>query len=119
MRILAPLALVALLSGPGLAQDAPPATPEVEDGLSLMQQGARLLFRGLMSEMEPALDEMGRALEALEPALREMEPALRKLIALMDDVTNFHAPEILPNGDIIIRRKTPQELAAPPAEIEL
>ena len=40
-------------------------------------------------------------------------------MAKIDDIRNYHPPEVLPNGDIIIRRKTPAELAAPPAEGEI
>jgi hypothetical protein len=34
---------------------------------------------------------------------------------MIGDVRNYHAPEMLPNGDIIIRRRVP----APAPEIEL
>lgn len=106
------------------AQDLPapdPAPPE-DDGFSLMEEGARLLFRGLMSEMEPAIDEMGKALS-------EMEPALKDLMALMDDIRNYDAPRVLDNGDILIPRrpdappprllKPDPALPPPSGEIEL
>lgn len=80
------------------------------DGWSLMERGARMLFEGLMTEMDPALDEMGRALSEIEPALRELQPALRDLVTLLGDIRHYHAPEKLPNGDIILRRKTEPEL---------
>lgn len=102
-----------------------PAHAQEEEGTSLMEQGARLFMRGLMSEMEPALDEMGRALQEIEPALREMGPALKQLVDLMGDVRNYDAPERMPNGDIIIRRKPgappPPIVPAPdaPPEIDL
>lgn len=91
------------------AQDATPVPP-AEEGWSLMERGARQLFEGLMSEMEPTLDEMGRALSDIEPTLREMQPALRDLITLLGDIRYYKSPEKLPNGDIIIRRKTDAEL---------
>ena len=75
-----------------------------------MERGAKMLLDGLMSEMAPALDKMGRALSEIEPALREMQPALRDLIMELGDIRYYHAPEKLPNGDIIIRRKTETEL---------
>jgi hypothetical protein len=31
----------------------------------------------------------------------------------LGNLNAYHAPEILPNGDIIIRRKTPAELVTP------
>lgn len=119
-----PLLLILSL-GPAAAQTVEKAPPP-EEGLDLMQEGAKLLFRGLMSEMEPALDEMGRALEDLEPALRKMGPALRELVAMMGDIENYEAPERMPNGDILIRRKpgapplpTPEAKPPAPGEIDL
>jgi hypothetical protein len=105
-----PLALCLLLT-PVHAQEVTPKT-EADDGFSLMQEGAKLLLRGLMSEMEPALDDMGQALTDLEPALRE-------LMVMIGDLRNYEAPEKLPNGDIIIRRKPDTPLLAPEGEIEL
>jgi hypothetical protein len=111
-----------LLTAPALAEEVTPA-PEAE-GFSLMQEGAKLVLRGLMSEMEPALDEMGKALSDMEPALRELGPKFQQLIAMIDDFKNYDAPEMLPNGDIIIRRNAPllpkPEFApGPNGEIEL
>jgi len=117
MKIAAPLALILSLT-PALAQDVVPPAPE-DDGFSLMEEGAKLLFRGLMTEMQPALDEMGRALSKIEPALRDLEPAMRDLFAMIDDLRNYHPPVKLDNGDILIRRKTPEELRLDAPEIEL
>ena len=117
MKIFTLPLLLALAASPAPAQQTPPApegAPE-GDGFNLMEEGAKLLFRGLMAEVEPSLDDMGRALSELEPALRELQPMLRDMIAMVDDLSNYHAPEKLPNGDIILRRKLPSELAPPPA----
>ncbi len=99
---------------PARSQDLTLPPPDAqEEGFDLMEEGAKLLFRGLMSKMEPALDDMGLA-------LREMEPAFRELMTMIGDVRNYHAPEVLPNGDILIRRKTPGEVdPLPEGEIEL
>lgn len=98
------LTLVLALPAPVLAQDE----SEFEEGFSLMEEGARLLFRGMMSEMEPAIDEFSGMARELEPALEmlasEMGPALLELVQTIDSVRFYDAPEILPNGDIIIRR---------------
>ncbi|MDT8855295.1 AAA+ family ATPase [Paracoccaceae bacterium Fryx2] len=102
-QMIAPLVLCLALS-PALAQEVAPPPAAEEDGLSLMERGAKLLFRGLMSEMEPALDGMAEA-------MAEMKPAVQALAAMIDDLQNYHAPEKLPNGDIIIRRKLPTEIA--------
>jgi hypothetical protein len=47
-------------------------------------------FRGLMEQMKPALDEFLETLEVLEG---------------IDSIEHYQRPEILPNGDIIIRRR--------------
>lgn len=120
-RPLLTLALCALLAGPGTAEDAPTAPEtdsEADDGFSLMEEGARLLLRGLMAEMEPAIDGMGKALEDLEPAVKD-------LLALIDDIRNYEAPRLLENGDILIPRRkglppAPKAAPVPPeGEIEL
>lgn len=85
-------------------------TPD-SDGFSLVEEGARLVLRGLMKEMQPALDEMGKALDEVGPALEgfgaEVGPKLQQLIALIDDFQNYDGPVMLPNGDILIRRNAP------------
>ena len=96
---------LALSLTPAMAQEA-----DTDKGLSLLEEGAGLLLRGLLSDMEPAMQDMAEA-------FAEAEPMLRDLMAKVDDLTNYHAPEVLPNGDIIIRRKLAVELEAP--EIEL
>jgi hypothetical protein len=68
---------------------------DVEEGFSLFEEGARLILRGLMAEMEPALRDLERVIEGLDA---------------------YEAPEVLPNGDIIIRRKRPLE---PEGDIEV
>ena len=117
MKQLAPIVVaLSLVSAPALAQ-------EQEDGFSLMEEGARLFLRGLMEEMEPALEGLEDMAREIEPALRDfaeqMGPALRDLADQVEDWSAYHPPEILPNGDIILRKKTPEELADPDGEIEL
>ncbi len=114
------LALIVLLAAlPAAAQDAapapetPPSTekPDLREGFDLMEEGGKLILRHLFEEMEPALRD-------IEGALKEAEPMLRDLMTLMGEVDNYNAPEMLPNGDIIIRRKTPLE-NTPEGETEL
>lgn len=107
-RIILPFLFCAFMA-PAMAQDTP---AEVDKGVSLMQEGAKLLLKGLMSNMEPTMQDMGRALS-------ELQPAMTDLLAMMGDVTKYHAPEMLENGDIIIRHKTPAELAPKDPEIDL
>ena len=82
-RLALPLTLLAAVPLP--AQTLPGA-PQVEEdkGFDLMEEGAKLLFRGLMREMEPTLNEMGKALS-------DMEPALQNLMALAANKTRHSA----------------------------
>ncbi|WJY22075.1 hypothetical protein QTA57_02540 [Fontisubflavum oceani] len=60
---------------------------------------ARLIMEGLREEMEPMLEEIQPFLED------EMLPFMQGMADMMDDITAYHPPERLPNGDIIIRRR--------------
>jgi hypothetical protein len=114
MILALPLALM-LGAGPAAAQEAPE-----DNGQSLMQEGARLFWEGFRNQMGPALEGLRDQAEEMEPALRdfaeEMGPALRDLMDEVGDLSAYHAPEVLPNGDIILRRKTPED--APEASPE-
>lgn len=96
-----------------------------DKGFSLMEEGARLLFEGLRQELKPALREMEGLSEQFEPALRgfveNMGPKLGELLEQVEDFSKYHPPELLPNGDIILRRKTPDEMDKdlPDGEVEL
>lgn len=67
---------------------AAPALAEEERGRDLMSEALKLFMKGLMQEMDPAI-------EGFE--------------GLIDDLSAYHPPEVLPNGDIIIRRRRPLE----------
>ena len=70
-----------------------------------------MFFEGLMQEAEPALEELRGMAERFGPQLRafaeEMGPALAEILKDVEDLSVYSAPEQLPNGDIIIRRKEP------------
>lgn len=72
---------------------------------SLMERGAQLFMEGIMKELGPTLE----GFEGLGPEMREfaaeMGPALVDLLQQVKDWSVYEVPEILPNGDIIIRRK--------------
>lgn len=107
----------ALILSAALSLAAPPpltaqaAEQGEDDGPSLMERGAEMFLDGLMQEMEPALDDLRGMAGEVGPAFREfmqeMGPALAGILAEIEDLSNYEAPEMLPNGDIIIRRKTP------------
>ena len=69
-----------------LAATPVPAQDTGSEGRDLMAEALRLFMRGLMEEMEPAFDDLN---------------------SLLENFDAYHPPEILPNGDIIIRRRTP------------
>jgi hypothetical protein len=87
----------------GLAGPASAQTPTPEDdlrrGLALLGEGAREMFEGLIDEIRPLLEG-------------EVVPMLERLGALVDDLSHYQLPELLPNGDILIRRAPD----APPLE---
>ena len=96
MRKIAALSLViTLASAPIHAQEK---DGDMREGIDLLQEGMQLLFRGLMNE--------------LGPALLELEG---KII----DLSLYELPEVLPNGDIIIRRKLVPENPPGKGEIDL
>ena len=69
-----------------------------------------LFLEGLRDEMEPALRDLQGLADQFGPAMAEflavMGPALAEILEKVEDWTRYEAPEILPNGDIIIRRKS-------------
>ncbi|MGR3435359.1 MAG: hypothetical protein ACU0CO_10800 [Shimia sp.] len=101
----------ALLLSAALVAPLPAAAQDEggSSGMTLMQRGAELFFEGFMSEVEPAIDDLANLLADLGPGLQEMVeqmgPAFADLMERVDDLSNYEAPEMLPNGDIIIRRK--------------
>ena len=114
-------ALVAVCALPMTAQEA--ESPEdLNEGFSLMEEGAKLLLRGLMTEMEPTIQELEGMTDEMGAAMAElgdtMGPALVELMARIDDMRNYDAPEVLANGDIIIRRSADAPTYVPPAPEE-
>ena len=93
------------------------------EGQSLMERGAELFLEGLRKEMEPAIDDLMGMAEQFGPAmqsfLQEMGPALAEMAEQVQDWSKYEAPEILPNGDIIIRRKPDQPAPEPDATPEV
>lgn len=94
------LALSLLLATPTLAQDD--ALPDAP-GAPTVQERFEALIDRLLGQIEPELDALGETLGEM-----------------LGDLRGWHAPEVLPNGDIIIRRRAqpsepdPSDEAAPP-----
>lgn len=107
------------------AATALPVQAQEDNGKSLMERGAELFLEGLRQEMEPTMDDLRAMVDQFGPALQtfmqEMGPALAELADQVQDWSVYEPPEILPNGDIIIRRKprhdqpdTPDPQETPP-----
>ncbi|MBQ2261126.1 MAG: AAA+ family ATPase [Loktanella sp.] len=103
-RPIAIISLAMFLASPALAQE-----DETDQGFSLMEQGARMIMRGLMAEMDPAISSLRDSVDEIGPVmgdfLREMGPGFAAFLNRIDDVRHYAFPEFLPNGDIILRRK--------------
>ncbi|MEM9794994.1 MAG: hypothetical protein AAF919_00795 [Pseudomonadota bacterium] len=92
---------VVILASPVTAQEEAP---------SLMERGLRLFMDGLLQEMEPALRDLEGLAENAAPLLEELQ---RDLNETLGDLNAYGPPEILPNGDIIIRRRVPLDPELP------
>ncbi|MGZ9809747.1 hypothetical protein ACXN5S_04725 [Pseudoroseicyclus sp. H15] len=112
---LAPALALSLAAAPAAAQDD-------GDGFNLMQEGANLFMRGLMDEMDPALDQLRSFAEDLEPALQEMTAemaaGLADVLETVDSIRYYEMPEVMENGDIIIRRRADAPPYEPPVADE-
>lgn len=117
----APVIAVSLFASPLSAQDSPAP-------LSPMERGAQLFLEGLLKEMAPAIKEFEGFADDMAPALRRfsdtMGPAMTNLLETVEDWSLYAPPEVLPNGDIIIRRKpevpkTPMTPDTPDPQIDL
>lgn len=119
--------VLALTVMPVAAQDEtlpPPAEgPSTDEGLSLMERGARMFLEGMRREMAPALQDLQSMVETMGPAmqdfLRDMGPALADVLNRVGDLSAYQAPELLPNGDIIMRRKPDAGPLPPPQDGEI
>lgn len=60
------------------------------------------LLQDFMSDLTPQLRE-------LERGFAEIEPELDTLLDRLRGMAQYHPPEMLPNGDIIIRRRAPDD----------
>lgn len=91
---LAVLALAALLALPLAAQEGPAPVPAQTN-----------------KETKPSPAD-----EAAELARRAAEKIVEALRAVIASIPQYEAPEVLPNGDILIRRKHPPPAPEPEAK---
>ena len=86
---------IALAASPLAAQEdgTRSGNPDLAEGAEMLSEGFKKLFRGLLDELEPA----GEA----------AEQGWNDLVDWLGDLSAYEAPEQLPNGDILIRRKDP------------
>ncbi|MBR3370191.1 MAG: hypothetical protein IKG52_06130 [Rhodobacteraceae bacterium] len=113
MRRFAPIVFCACLAiGPGLHASDAPDPPEAGQGDSVFGLIDRML-RGFLEDVDPHMRKLDRDMQALEPEMRRLFGQLR-------DMVDYHPPEMLPNGDILIRRRAARpdadddDQAAPP-----
>ncbi len=103
MLVVAPVA-----SAPALAQDG---KSELSRGAEMLREGLGLMLEGMLEEMRPAAEDWARG--------------WAELVSLLGDYSAYELPEILPNGDILIRRKHPPspgdrpDADAPAGDIDL
>lgn len=101
------MAVSAVLAGPLQAQievpraetpaEPAPDAPQAEQSTPLFDMVERLLRR-FITDVEPQL-------RALEHSFADLEPEMQRLLGELRDMTQYHPPEVLPNGDIVIRRR--------------
>ncbi|WP_168161499.1 hypothetical protein [Oceanicola sp. S124] len=123
LSLLQPLPAIAQQDAPK-TDDAPEDAPgdSAPGNTDLMREGLRLLFEGLSGGLDETIDQMGEAAEEAAPKLRDfvarMGPALVEALGKVGDLSNYEAPVVLPNGDILIKRKdeAPDYLPPVPGE---
>ncbi len=85
-----------LLASPVMAQQDAPATAPDRPVIQMDQ----------LSELDRKADELSEAARrTIEEFVNLVGPMLTRLSRLIEDLPVYETPEILPNGDIIIRRK--------------
>lgn len=78
------------------------------------------LLAAVLASASPALAQTqaprDSAKEAEEIAREALDKLMKAMSALMKSIPQYEMPETLPNGDIIIRRKRPDDSKPPPKE---
>ncbi|MBT9384590.1 hypothetical protein KM176_12030 [Pseudooceanicola sp. CBS1P-1] len=130
MKRIVLVTLLALpLAQPVLAQDvpadpAPQATPGAPGPDAAPDKGPSKMERGLQLFMDGLSDSWGDLADKAGPKVMEFfqqfGPALKEAIGKVGDLSNYEPPVVLPNGDILIKRKegAPQYLPPVPGQRE-
>ena len=90
LLLTAMLAMAPAAPAPALAQEE---ESELSRGAEMLREGLGLMLEGMLNEMRPAAEGWARG--------------WAELVNLLGDYSAYELPEILPNGDILIRRKHP------------
>lgn len=109
--LLVSMTMMAQGLAPAIAQ-VQTETPESEEAPVLLMDLFDRLLRGFITEIEPQMRELERGFSSLEPELQRFLDEMRGM-------TQYHPPEVLPNGDILIRRRAqsaPEEAPEPQEE---
>jgi hypothetical protein len=97
-----------LIALPAAAQDATPQEPPEDSQplLPFLEQFGQDMMRQFQEEIAPDLERMMEKMgPEMERLMAEILPRLQELGDTLGGLTQYELPEILPNGDIIIRRK--------------
>jgi hypothetical protein len=97
-RILPMTLAILLLAAPAGAQEEE-TNPDLREGAEMMSEAFRLLLDGLSKEVEPLTE------------------AWRDMLQDLEELPEYEKPEMLPNGDIILRRKVPLDEAPEGTEL--
>ena len=70
-----------------------------------------------LKELERKADELNEvARQTIEDFIKIIGPMIERFSVMIDDLPAYHAPEVLPNGDIIMRRKHDNDLPDLPGQ---
>jgi hypothetical protein len=87
--------------------------------LSNSARAEETAFDDLLKQIEELSNKaqtlLGDWVPAISPKLEELSPAIEDLLNRIEDLSVYHSPEVLENGDIIVRRKKPH---VPKSELE-
>ena len=95
-----------------------------EPSLGLIKQNEQFFLKSLLKQLPDALNDLEALTRPLELSLRsftqEIAPYWGDLLQKVEDWSIYRAPKVLPNGDIILRKKPPtQPNVRPLGDIDL